>query len=130
MNNLEISYPDSNRVGKFNLASEVLRDGSARPMLQALFGLCVVLDVADHESGRGKTYICASALFEPLAEGEEVPEYRIEFAAGMPFPAADHEARRLNNGPFGFVAIRKIVLRVPPLTVGAHPQLTRPNLVH
>jgi len=116
----EIIYPDSNRIGKFNLQHELLRDGSVRPMLQALFGLCVVLDVEDHESGRGKTYICASDLFQPLAEAEEVPEYRIEFACNQPFTNPEHEERRLNSGAFGFVAVRQIIVRVPAATFTTH----------
>ena len=75
----EVIYPGSNRIGKFNLQHELLRDGAERPMLQALFGLCVVLGTEAHESGRGLTYIAASDLFQPLAEGEEIPEYRKAF---------------------------------------------------
>jgi len=119
MNTQAISYPDSNKVGKFNVPAEILRDGAERPALQALFGLCVVLDARDHESGRGKTYIAASELFQPLTENEEIPEYRIEFAQGRTFPNAEHEARRTNSGAFGFVAIRQIVVRVPPVQLGA-----------
>ena len=110
----EIVYPGSSRVGKFNLTHELLFDGSARPMLQALFGLCVVLDVEHHESGRGKTYIAASDLFQSLAENEEVPEYRIEFACNQSFENPEREAQRSNSGAFGFVAIRQIIVRVPP----------------
>ena len=116
----EIVYPDSNRIGKFNVTHEILRDGSARPMLQALFGLCVVLDAEEHESGRGKTYITASDLFQPLAESEEVPEYRIEFACNQAFPNPEHEARRLNSGAFGFIAVRQTILRVPAATFTTH----------
>lgn len=118
----EICYPDSNRIGKFKLPHELLRDGAQRPLLQALFGTCVILEAQDHESGRGKSYIAASELFQPLAEGEEIPEYRIEFACGMPFPDPEHEAHRLNNGAFGFVAVRQFVVRVPPLQVSLRPQ--------
>ena len=113
-----IAYPDSNRIGKFNLAHELLRDGAARPMLQALFGLCVVLEAEEHESGRGKTYIAASELFQPLAEGEEIPEYRIEFACNQAFPNPDYEAKRMNSGAFGFVAIRNIIVRAPAAQLG------------
>jgi hypothetical protein len=116
----EIVYPDSNRIGKFNLTHELLRDGSARPMLQALFGLCVVLDAEEHESGRGKSYIAASDLFQPLAENEQVPEYRIEFACNQAFTNPEHEARRLNSGAFGFVAVRQIIVRVPAATFTTH----------
>jgi len=61
----ELSYPDSNRIGKFNINFEQQRNGAERPMLQALFGLCIVLEVENHESGRGKTYYAASELFQP-----------------------------------------------------------------
>lgn len=113
----EVIYHDSNRVGKFNIMHELLRDGSARPMLQALFGLCVILETEEHESGRGKVFYAASDLFQPLSDNEEIPEYRIEFACGMPFPDAEYEQKRTNNGPFGFVAIRQIILRVPAAAV-------------
>jgi hypothetical protein len=111
----QVWFPDSNRIGKFNLLSEVLHDGTQRPMLQALFGLCRILEVIDHESGRGKTYIAASDLFQPLAEGEEIPEYRIEMACNMPFEDPKRETARINSGSFGFVAIRNIIVRVPPI---------------
>ena len=124
----EVIYPGSNRIGKFNLQHELLRDGAERPMLQALFGLCVVLGTEAHESGRGLTYIAASDIFQPLAEGEEIPEYRIEFAAGVPFPNPEHEARRLNSGAFGFVAVRQIIVRVPAATFTTHGKL--PNQLH
>jgi hypothetical protein len=118
-----VAFADSPRIGKFHVPHETLNDGSERPMLQALFGLCIVLEAGEHESGRGKTYIAASELFEALNEGDEVPEYRIEFAYDRPFEAADHEARRTNQGRFGFVAIRKIVVRVPPVQVSVRPQV-------
>ena len=112
--NRPIAYPDSNRIGKFNIMHERLRNGAERPMLQALFGLCVVLDTQEHESGRGKTFFAASELFQPLAEGEEIPEYRIECACNMAFENPERERDRINSGAFGFCAIRQIVVRVPP----------------
>lgn len=112
----EVYYPASSRIGKFNILSETLNDGSQRPWLQALFGLCVVIDVEDHESGRGKTYIASSEMFQPLMQGEEIPEYRIEQIYDMPFANPEWEARRINNGKFGMVAIRKIIVRVPTAT--------------
>jgi len=124
LNRKEVVYPDSNRVGKFNLLYEVLRDGTQRPMMLALFGLCIILDVDEHESGRGKTYVAASELFQPLTEGEEIPEYRIEFAANMPFANKELEAKRLNSGQFGFVAVRKIIVRVPPAQLRLQPRET------
>lgn len=119
----EVVYSGSNRIGKFNLLYSLLQDGTQRPMLQALFGLGVVLDTFENESGRGKTYIVASDLFQPLSEGEEIPEYRIEFACNQPFPNSEYELRRLNNGVFGFVAIRQIVVRVPPAQLAMRPAL-------
>lgn len=114
----EIIYPDSNRIGKFDILYDVLRDGFNRPLLNAMFGLCIILDVDDHESGRGKTYTAASELFQPLKEGEEVPKYRIEYAKeGVPFKDAEHEKRRMKNGEFGFVAIRQIIVRAPTLNI-------------
>jgi len=122
--NKQICYPDSNRVGKFNITHEQLRNGAERPMLQALFGLCVVFDVEEHESGRGKTYYAASELFQPLLEGEEFPEYRIEFAApGVPFPNPEHQARRLDSREFGFIAVRQIIVRVPPAQMSYQPHV-------
>lgn len=119
MNNAkeQIYYPDSNRIGKFNVPHETLHDGASRPMLQALFGLCVILSAEDHESGRGKTYIAASELFQELADGEEIPDYRIEFAHDIAFPNAEHQARRLDSGEFGFVAVRQVVVRVPAIAM-------------
>lgn len=113
----EVVYPDSNRIGKFKIPHETLRDGSQRPMLQALFGLCVVLEAYEHESGRGKEYIAASEMFQALNEGEEIPEYRIECAANMAFENPEYQAKRLDSGVFGFVAIRNVILRVPPVSL-------------
>ena len=123
--NKQIAYSASPRVGKFHIPYETLQDGGARPMLQALFGLCIILDVDDHESGRGKSYIAASEIFQVLTEGDPVPEYRIDFAFDCPFPNPEHEARRLNSGRFGFVATRQIIVRVPAasaLTLGQTPR--------
>ena len=117
-----VSYPDSNRIGKFNITHETLRAGGERPMLQALFGLCVILSTEPHESGRGTTYIAASDLFHALTEGEEIPEYRIEFVHDQPFDREDREAARINSGKFGFVAIRQHIVRVPPASIGVRPQ--------
>jgi hypothetical protein len=115
----EIAYPDSNRIGRFNIMNEVLFDGRERPILQALFGLCVILGSEDHESGRGKTYFAASELFQPLAEGEEIPEYRIECAwPDQVFKNPEHEETCLRRDGFRFKAIRKIIVRVPPAQLG------------
>jgi len=112
-----VCYPDSNRIGKFNIPYALLRDGTERPLLNALFGLCVILEMEDHESGHGKVYTAASEqLFQPLREGEEIPDYRIECAwPDTQFTNKDHEAEcvRTPQG-FRFKAIRQIIVRVPP----------------
>lgn len=113
-----VRYVDSNRVGQFNITHEGLTN---RPMCAALFALCTVLKELPHESGRGKTFIAASELFEPVLEGAEIPTYRIDFAANRPFEREDYEARRLNSGVFGFVAIRQNIVRVPPLQMKFNP---------
>lgn len=118
-----IVYPSSNRIGKFNVMYELMEDGLERPMLQALFGLCIVLEVLEHESGRGKTYIAASELFQALAEGEEIHEYRIDYVRNQAFPNPEHEARRLNSGVFGFVATRQIIIRVPSAKFSQQPRV-------
>ena len=122
--NTEIYHPDSNRLGKIRITYETLRDGAERPMLRALFALCDKIDEYEDESGRGHEFILASDLFQPLTEGEEIPQYRIESVHNKPFPEADDEARRLNAGDFGFVAIRQILIRVPPATVLMQPRIT------
>jgi len=116
---MEIAYPNSSRIGRFNVTYETLRADA--PMCGALFALCVTLGVEEHESGRGKTYTAACPLFQELMEGEEIPEYRIEFVHDRPFENPEWEARRTNSGKFGFAAFRKIIVRVPPLQVGARP---------
>ena len=115
---MQISYPDSNRIGQFNVLFE-----AHDPRLAALMSLCTVLRSERHESGRGMSYIAASALFEPLAEGEEVPGYRIECAYDCAFEQHEHQARRIDAGQFGFVAIRQVVVRVPAVAV-KHQQYT------
>jgi hypothetical protein len=111
---MELVHPDSNRIGRFNLMYETMADD--RELTGALLALCVVLHVDDHESGRGKTYYAASPLFQPLAEGEEIPEYRIESVFDGRFADPEREAGRVDSGRFGFAAVRKIIIRVP--TVG------------
>lgn len=114
---VDIWFP-SPKVGKFRILYEILNDAQRHPMLKALFGLCIIIDVehAD-ETGRGKLYYACSELFQELREGEEIPEYRIEMAHDCVFPNPEDEARRLNAGKFGFVAIRRHVLRVPTATL-------------
>jgi hypothetical protein len=112
---LLVRYSASNRIGQFRITYEMLED---RELMRALFSLCLVLKAWDHESGRGKEYICASDLFDEVAEGNEVPEYRLEFDHPT-LPLADREAaaRCVKVGDFGFRAVRKIIVRVPPLAV-------------
>lgn len=110
---VQVVSTGSNRVGKFNISHEMLADADERVMVQALMGLCIVLNCEEHESGRGVAYIASSELFQPLMEGEEIPQYRIEFAFDCAFDNPDHEVNRINNGPFGFVAIRQHIIRVP-----------------
>jgi hypothetical protein len=116
----KIAYANSNRVGRINVLYDVIRD--ERPMIAALMALCVVLECEDHESGQGKTYVCASELFQPLNEGDEIPEYRLEFVYDQPFELPEREAARTNSGKFGFVAIRKTIIRAPLLSIGARAQ--------
>ena len=119
----KIHHSDDNRIGSFLVSYETIAND--RVMLGALLALCVVLDVENHESGRGTRYIGASELFQPLAEGDEVPEYRIEFAFDQPFANAEWERRRVNSGRFGFAAFRKIIVRVPPIQMTMSTHATR-----
>lgn len=121
-------FASSNRVGKFQVLHEILMSGDEAPMLRALFGLCVVLEVGEHESGRGKLYIATSDLFQPLTEGEEIPTYRIEYAYDCAFDDPTHETVRVNNGPFGFVAVRQNIVRAPSIEFPLH--LPLPSSTH
>jgi len=113
-------YGNSNRIGRMLLLHDVLQDESNRPWLKALFALCLPLEILDHESGRGKEYICSSDLFDPLRQGEEIPEYRIECELALPF--TEEENRRATaSGPFKFYAVRKIIVRVPVAQIGTRP---------
>lgn len=117
----EIYHPDSNRVGRMLIPFGTLRD--ERELIGALLSLCVVLDAEDHESGRGKAYTCASDLFQALGEGEEIPEYRVEFAHDDVRPQFDDPTWEtqfpvLRSGKFRFVAIRRHIVRVPTARVG------------
>lgn len=122
-----IHYPDSNRVGSFNVTYAQLSNDAERPMLEALFALCeAMLKVEEHESGRGRTFYAASnSLFCPLVEDEEIPEYRIEFAApGATFANPEDEARAVTaQGGFRFVAIRKTILRVPAIALAVQSKM-------
>lgn len=111
---VEIVYPDSNRIGRIWLPFEVLRNGADAPMLKALFGLCVILKTEPHDNGRGMTYYAASDLFQPIGEGDEIPEYRLEVVYDSAFDNPERERDRTDSGKFGFCAIRNFILRVPP----------------
>jgi hypothetical protein len=116
--NKEIAYSASNRIGKFRVLHEILNDGREQPLLKALFGLGVVLHVEPCESGRGMVYVVASDLFQPISEGEEIPEYRIESAwPDQAFTNPDHEKDCLRRDGFRFRAVRKIIVRVPPASI-------------
>lgn len=117
MENVEICYPDSPRIGKFSILREILQDGRNAPWLKVLFGLCVILESGPDESGRGTEYIAASDLFQALKEGEEIPRYRIELARNMAFENPELEARRLGNAAFGFAAVRQNIVRVPAVSM-------------
>ena len=126
----QICYPDSNRIGHFSIMFEVLHDGTRRPMLNALFGLCVVLKTEPDESGRGTKYYCQSELFDELSEGEEIPKYRIEVCRADPSPLADPvlEARRKDNAGWSFAAVRNTIVRVPPAQLGI--AIRKPGQLH
>lgn len=111
-------YSHDPRVGKFNLRYELLESGADRPLVQAIFGLCSEIhEVSENESGRGKTYIATSVLFQPLIEGDEIPEYRIECELARRF-TDEENAKAVVSGGFKFYATRKIIVRVP--TIGVH----------
>lgn len=111
MSNTLVHYSDDPHVGMFDLPSDI-----ERPIADVLIQSCkAIISIAPHESGHGTTVIAAHpGLFEPLLEGEEVPHYRIEFAVdGVPFEDPAQEARRFNAKGFGFVAVRRYIVRVP-----------------
>jgi hypothetical protein len=119
---VEISYPDSNKIGQFFLTYEVIRNGADAPMLQALFSLCVILHTEQHENGRGISYYAASEkLFQPITDGSDIPEYRLEIVYDRAFENPERERGRINVGLWGFCAVRKTILRVPPVQVQMTP---------
>jgi len=126
---MEIFYPDSNRLGQFLIAHETLRADSS--MVGALIALFAVLHIEDHESGRGKVFTVAAKppmiALDELDDGEEIPQYRVEFAYGRPFENPEWEARRINSGRFGFAFFRKIIVRVPVLAMSVN---SRPAALH
>lgn len=117
-----IVQPDSNRLGKFRILTELLRDGRERPMLEQLFGLCALIKKERDETGRGTMYYCSGPLFQQLDKpGAEIPEYRIECYwpdQQMPNPAHERDAIRTEKG-FRFRAVRQFIVRVPPATFRA-----------
>lgn len=122
---MEIFYPDSNRMGRLLILHETI--DSHPEMLGALFALGVIVHVEDHESGRGKVYDMACrqrgpAFFDALQDGDEIPEYRVEWVHDGAFENPEREAKRVNSGRFGFAFIRKVIVRVPPLTMGVTPR--------
>lgn len=121
----QIHFPDSDKIGCFRILFETLRD--CRAQVQALFNLCTVVHVEDDETGRGKMYYAASDLFEQIKEGSEIPEYRIESREGLnKFDQSEHEARAISStNSFRFVAIKKIIVRVPTLQIGHKAHSTR-----
>ena len=112
---LPVSFSESNRIGKFNLLDGRIEHDAL--MCQALLSVCSVILDEPHESGRGRFIMAASQLFEPLEEGEEIPEYRIEAVCDADF--ADEEKRRLSvrSGRFRFYATRQNIVRVPPVAM-------------
>lgn len=101
----------SNRIGCFRVLF-----GADPQLMHALSKIITPLRKEPDETGRGIMYYAASDLFEPLNEGDGIPEYRIEAVYDGHFAQADHEARRIEAGQWAFVAIRKIVIQVPPAT--------------
>jgi len=122
---MEVYYPNSNRLGRILVLYETIAEQAE--MLGALFALGVVVEVEDHECGRGKIYTIACRpqgphFFDALSEGEEIPEYRIEWAHDCAFENPEREAKRVDSGRFGFAFVRKIIVCVPPLQMGVAPQ--------
>ena len=118
--NREVYYVDSNRLGKFNLTFEMQKD---RELMGSLFKLMTpVIEAYPHESGRGTTFVAVSELFHQLGEGEEIPQYRLEFDHPSAPPLSE-EARRecTKSGAFGWRAIRNNIVRVPPLNINLSP---------
>jgi hypothetical protein len=114
--NNQVYYRDSNRLGKFSIRDEILNDGAERPWLGALFAMCVVIASHPDESGRGREFIAACKMFEPLVEGEEIPRYRIECESIRPF-TEDERARATASCGVRFYAVRNHIVRAPLLAI-------------
>lgn len=113
---MEIFCETSNRLGCFRVLT---KNDLAPELFKALHKIITPLRKEPDDTGRGVMFYAASDLFEPLLEGAEIPEYRIEsIHVDARFPQPDHEARRINSDRFAFVAIRKIIIRVPPAVLG------------
>ena len=117
---MEIAFSGSNRLGRLLILHEKLR--TDRPWISALFGICTLLHSEEHESGRGMAFIVACDAFDEIPEGGEIPDYRIEAVYDQAFENPEWQARRVDSGRFGFAFFRKIVVRVPPASVGMQPR--------
>ncbi|HMG59812.1 MAG TPA: hypothetical protein VK583_08795 [Burkholderiales bacterium] len=122
---MEVYYPNSNRLGRLLILYETIAEHAE--MLGALFALGVIVHVEDHESGRGKVYDMACrhngpAFFDALQDGDEIPEYRVEWVHDGAFENPEREAKRVDSGRFGFAFIRKIIVHVPPLQMVMQPR--------
>lgn len=126
MEGRQISFPNSNRIGKYRIMREFMTDDENRPILKALQSIVLIIETEPDETGRGTMFYAASDLFEPIAEGGEIPEYRLCWARNCHFEREDYEAKRIDGKAgeetIGFVAIRKIVIHVPPATLALYPK--------
>ena len=96
------------RIGKFNVLHE--KHGECFTALRKVLKL---RHAGAHPSGRGKTYVAESDMFEPLGDGQEIPEYRIESVHDGAFECPIHQARRIDSERYGFIAVRNNIIRVP-----------------
>jgi hypothetical protein len=117
---MEISHTDSNRVGRLLIKHELLRED--RALVGALLALCTVIHVEDHESGRGKAFIVACDAMDELAEGGNIPDYRVESTYDQAFENPEWQQRRVDSGKFGFAFFRRIVIRVPAIAMSMQPR--------
>lgn len=120
--NRQVHYSATNHLGRFNVLYEQL--ASDRLLWQTILGLGVVIEAFPHESGRGTTYILASEkLFQPLTEGEEIPQYRLDVAKNEPFRDEQLEARcvklKIEGSEVRIAATRQHIIHVPPAQMHA-----------